>query len=47
MWKDAKKDPPKANIDVVFTAGFGKLKDERCFGYKDNDDSESDLWWDN
>ena len=46
MWRNAITDPPKAKVNVVFIAGFGKTAGEKCFGHKDNDDQESNLWWD-
>lgn len=44
-WRDAKTDPPHAGRNVVFVAGFPNPHDQLCFGYKDNNDNDSNQWW--
>jgi len=45
MWRDAKTDPPEAKKTVMFLSGFG-ARNEYCFGYKADDDADSNLWFD-
>lgn len=48
-WISVKEKLPPAKEDVLFVAVFGQGADAQpcaCYGYKDSDDPESNLWYD-